>query len=453
MAELALFGGPRTIAEPFPPYNSIGRDEINAAQAVLESGQLSGFFGSWGDRFFGGPKVQEFEHAWAEYFGVRHAVSVNSWTSGLIAAAGAVGLEPGDEVIVTPWTMCATATAILVWNAIPVFADIEDSTFNLDPAAVERVITPRTKAIMVADIFGHPADMTAIMEIARRYNLKVIEDAAQAPGVQTSSGKFAGANGHVGGYSLNYHKHIHTGEGGMCVTDDDAIAERLQLIRNHGEAVVAKKGVENIANIIGFNFRLGEIEAAIGIEQLRKLPELVERRYKAGLRLNEALHDLPGLQVPLIRRGCTHAFYIYAFTVDSDIIGITRERLVEALQAEGVPWIYNGYQNVHLLPMFQKRIAYGSRGFPWTSDVYKGFVRYEKGICPTAERLHDRDLVCLQLGQHWYTDDETDRVIEAFRKVWKHLDKLELAPNAARPVGLRTLYGGEATREQKSGGR
>ncbi len=440
MAELALFGGPRTIAEPFPPYNSIGRDEIDAAKAVLESGNLSGFFGSWGDRFFGGPKVQEFERAWADYVGVRHAVSVNSWTSGLIAAVGAVGIEPGDEVIVTPWTMCATATAILVWNAIPVFADIESDTFNLDPAAVERAITPRTKAIMVADIFGHSADLPALMDIARRYNLKVIEDAAQSPGVQTT-GRLAGANGHVGGYSFNYHKHIHTGEGGMCVTDDAAIAERLQLIRNHGEAVVAKKGVDNIANILGFNFRLGEIEAAIGIEQLKKLPGLVDMRYKTGLRLNEALRDLPGLQVPVIRRGCTHAFYIYAFTVDSDITGITRERLVDALQAEGVPWVYSGYQNVHLLPMFQKKIAYGTRGFPWTSDVYKGFVRYDKGICPTAERLHDRDLVCLQLCQHWYTDDETDRVIEAFRKVWKHLDKLQQPATSSKVGGLRTLYG------------
>jgi dTDP-4-amino-4,6-dideoxygalactose transaminase len=223
----------------------------------------------------------------------------------------------------------------------------------------------------------------------------------------------------------------------MCVTNDPAIAERMQLIRNHGEAVVGKKGMENIANILGFNFRLGEIEAAIGIEQLKKLPGLVDMRYKTGLRLNDALRDLPGIQVPVIRNSCTHAFYIYAFTVDSDVTGVTRERLIEALQAEGVPWLYGGYQNVHLLPVFQKKIAYGSRGFPWTSDVYKGSVRYDKGICPTAERLHDRDLVCLQICQHRYTDDETDRVIEAFRKVWKHLDKLQQQSPPSRMSSLR----------------
>lgn len=441
MAELALFGGPKTIAEPFPSYNSIGREEIDAAIAVLETGKLSQFFGSWSDKFFGGPNVQEFERNWAEHFGVHHAVSVNSWTSGLIAAVGAIGIEPGDEIIVTPWTMCATATAILMWNAIPVFADIEEETFNLDPAAVERAITPRTKAIMVADIFGHPARLDELMAIARRYKLKVIEDAAQAPGVMYGN-RYAGTVADVGGYSLNYHKHIHTGEGGMCVTNDPEIAERIQLLRNHGEAVVAKKGVENIANMLGFNFRLGEVEAAVGIEQLKKLPVLVEQRYRTGKMLNEALHDLPGLQVPEIKPNCTHAFYIYALTVDSAITGVTRERLVDALLAEGVPWVYGGYQNIHLLPLFQKKIAYGSRGFPWTSDVYRGYVSYEKGICPTAERLHDRDLICLQICQHNYTEEETKRVIEAFYKVWKNLDRLQQAnpgPGMQR-ASLRGLY-------------
>lgn len=439
MAELALFGGPKTIAEPFPPYNTIGREEIDAAIAVLETGKLSQFFGSWSDKFFGGPNVQQFERAWAEYFDVEHTVSMNSWTSGLIAAVGALGIEPGDEVIVTPWTMCASATAILMWNAIPVFADIETETFNLDPAAVERAITPQTKAIMVADIFGHPARLDELMAIARRHNLKVIEDAAQAPGAWYHN-KFAGTVADVGGFSLNYHKHIHTGEGGMCVTNNPDIAERLQLIRNHGEAVVAKKGVENIANILGFNFRLGEVEAAIGIEQLKRLAVLVERRYRTGIMLNEALRDLPGLQVPVIRDDCTHSFYIYAFTIESDILGVTRERLVAALQAEGVPWIYGGYQNVHLLPMFQKRIAYGGAGFPWTSDIYHGNVSYERGICPNAERLHDKDLICLQLCQHNYTDEETKRVIDAFYKVWKNLDMLQ-KPSPPPGVSMASLRG------------
>lgn len=423
MSELALLGGPKVIERPFPPYNSIGAEETAAARAVVDSGLLSGFFGSWGDRFRGGLRVKEFEQEWADTFHVKHAVSFNSWTSGLIAAIGALDIEPGDEVIVSPWTMSASATAILMWNAIPVFADIEADTFNLDPVSVEANITPRTRAIMVPDIFGHAANLDALMSIARHHKLKVIEDAAQAPHVRYGE-RFAGTIADIGGYSLNYHKHIHTGEGGVAVTDDTELAERMMLIRNHGEAVVGPKGVTNIANMLGFNFRMGEIEAAIGHSQLRKLPALVERRSRAGARLSAGLQGLKGLRLPIVRENCSHAFYIYAMIFDRAQTGVSRERLVEALLAEGVTWIYPGYQLIHLLPMYQKKIAYGKKGFPWTSDVYRGNVSYDEGICPVAERLHRQDLVCLQLCQHDYTDQEADLVIEAFQKVWSHLDKL-----------------------------
>src|SRR5690349_347103 len=239
---LALFGGPKTIQTPFKRYNPIGAEEVEAARKVVESGVLSQFLGCWDPDFYGGPKVQEFERQCEAYFGVKHAVTVNSATSGLIAAVGAIGIEPGDEVIVSPWTMCASAAAILHWNAIPIFADIEPETFCLDPQAVEANITPYTKAIMAVDIFGHSADMDALMAIARTRGLKVISDAAQAPGARFK-GKYAGTCADVGCYSLNYHKHIHTGEGGILVTENDDLAERLRLIRNHAEAVVGDKGV------------------------------------------------------------------------------------------------------------------------------------------------------------------------------------------------------------------
>src|SRR6185503_8869326 len=154
-------------------------------------------------------KVREFERQCESYFGVKHAITVNSWTSGLIAAVGAVGIEPGDEVIVSPWTMCASATAILHWNAIPVFGDIEPETFCLDPASVEANITPYTRAILAVDIFGHSADIDALMTLAARHGLQVITDTAQAPGTRYK-GRLTGTSAHVGGYSLNYHKHIHT---------------------------------------------------------------------------------------------------------------------------------------------------------------------------------------------------------------------------------------------------
>lgn len=420
---LALHGGPKTIQLPFKRYNPIGVEEVNAVKGVVESGILSQFLGAWHEDFYGGPKVREFERACEAFFGVRHAVTVNSATSGLIAAVGAIGIEPGDEVIVSPWTMSASATAILHWNAIPVFADIESQTFNIDPKSVEANITPQTKAIMAIDIFGHSADMESLMAIAAKHGLKVISDAAQAPGA-LYRGKYAGTLADVGCYSLNYHKHIHTGEGGILVTDSDEIAERMRLIRNHAEAVVGDKGETNITNMIGYNFRLGEIECAIGIEQLKKLKELVHSRQHVADRLTAGLSGLPGLGLPVVKEGCTHAYYVYPIVVDENALGVSRDRIHAALQAEGVP-VSNKYQNLHLLPMYQQKIAYGSKGFPWSSEICRRDIDYRKGICPVAENLNDASFLGLGICTYEYTDCDIALVATAFRKVWAHLDTLK----------------------------
>ena len=246
---LAIFGGDKLIKEPLKRFNKYDEKEINAATRVIKSGVLSKFLGAYHEDFFGGPEVLSFEKKWANYFGVKHAISVNSWTSGLIAAIGAIGIEPGDEVIVTPWTMCASATAILHWNAIPVFADIDPNTFCIDPSSIEKNISPYTKAILTVDIFGQSCDMNAILAIAKKYNLRVISDTAQAPGALYEN-QYAGTLADIGGFSLNYHKHIHTGEGGVLVTNDDNLATKLKLIRNHAEAVVGPMKFTNISNMM-----------------------------------------------------------------------------------------------------------------------------------------------------------------------------------------------------------
>jgi perosamine synthetase len=422
--QLAIFGGQKTIKHPMSPYVSFGYEEIEAGKKVLDSGILSAFFGSWSEQFFGGHKVQEFEAGWRQFFETKHAVSVNSATSGLIAAIGALAIEPGDEVIVSPWTMSASATAILVWNAIPVFADIEAETFNLDPNSIRQRITARTRAIVVPDIFGHAANMTEIIEIAKQHGLYVIEDASQAPGAKYK-GKFVGTWADIGVFSLNYHKHIHTGEGGVCVTNDDRLAERMQLIRNHAEAVAGAKGETDFSNLIGFNFRLGEIEAAIGIEQLKKLPAIAAQRHAAGLRLNAGLQKLEGLRVPTPQNNCTHVYYVYGLQLMRPELVKRRQAIAAALTAEGVEGIRIAYLNIHLLPMYQQRIAYGKKGYPWKNGEYESTITYQKGICPVAEELQDHSYLGFYFGGYALPDNEIDLIISAFEKVWQGMEYLQ----------------------------
>jgi perosamine synthetase len=422
--ELALYGGLPILQHTPNNYNPYGEEEIQAATDVIKSGCLSSFIGAWGEGFLGGPQVQAFEAEWAAWFGVKHAICVNSLTSGLVCAIGALDIEPGDEVIVSPWTMSASATCILIWNAIPVFADILPDTFNLDPDAVAKKITPRTKAIVVPSIFGYGADFIALKGLADKHGIKIIEDAAQSPGV-LYEGRYLGTWGDIGGFSLNYHKHIHTGEGGVCVTNDDNLADRMRLIRNHAEAVVDKKGQENINNMLGFNFRLGEIEAALGRCQLKKLSQKVALRFSLGQALQRQLADLPGLYTTPVKAGNTHAYYVFGMRLDTQKIGISRDKLFSALVAEGVPSLSKAYVNVHRYAMYRHKIAYGTGHFPWKNGLYESPVTYGSGTCPVAEQLQDHEYLGFNICQYDWTLDDMTLIAEAFKKVWRHRDLLK----------------------------
>jgi len=425
MAKLAIHGGKPVRTKPFPIYVTIGKEEKKAVAKVMDSGVLSKYLGTWSSDFFGGPQVQQLEQDWCAYFGVKYAVSVNSATSGLYAAVGAAGVGPGDEVVVSPYTMTASATCVLVFNAIPVFADIDPHTFCITADSIRKVLTPRTRAIVVVDIFGHPAAMKEIMTLAKQHNLVVIEDAAQAPGA-TYHGKYAGTLAHMGVFSLNYHKTIHTGEGGVVVTNRADFAERLQLIRNHGEVVVKKKRVKDIAGLIGFNFRMTEIEAAIGREQLKKLEQFVMKRVRAADYLNGALKDLSGISLPVVRKDIRHGYYVYAMRYNSSITGVRRNRFVAALRAEGIP-VGEGYvEPIYLEPIYQQRIAYGRKGCPFTCSFYVGNIKYCRGICPVAERMYYKELITTSVCHSCADKEDLNDVATAFHKVIDSMDELSV---------------------------
>ena len=423
MKKLAINGGEKSITKEFLKYNSIGEEELLAVSGVMKSGVLSDFVGEFGPGFLGGTKVNEFERLCENFFNVKHAITVNSWTSGLIAAVGAIGIEPGDEIITTPWTMCATATAILHWNALPVFADIDPHSFCISPESIERNITNKTKAIIGVDLFGMPCDYDAIDHLAKKYNLKVIYDSAQAPNAKYGS-DFAGTRGDIGGISLNFHKHIHTGEGGVLFTNNDEYAQNLRLIRNHAEAVVGSIPNQNLVNMIGYNFRLGEIESAIGIEQLKKLKSKTDSRRRIASILSKELGQLNGLNVPNVDSNIEHVYYVYAMTLDSSLTNVSKARIIEALNAEGVPGIGSTYGNIHLLPIFQKKVAYGSNGFPWSTFDRRN-ISYTRGICPVAEHIADETYFDFAICSYDLPDEDVKLVISAFKKVWANLNELK----------------------------
>ena len=424
--KLALLNGPKTRSTPYPPHPVIGDAEKKAVMQVLDSGHLSTFCAEPGQYFFGGEKIKQFEREFAAFHGVDHAVAFNSATAALHAAVVAVGVQPGDEVIVPPYTFTSTATCALMHNAIPVFADIQEDIFCLDPAAVARAISPLTRAIIPVHLFGHPANMDRIMAVAHQHGLKVIEDCAQAPAARYRN-RLTGTIGDCGIFSFTESKNITTGEGGMLITNDSTIADLARMVRNHGEVILEGQTSRTYrSTMLGWNYRLTEMEAALGIVQFRRLEELNRVRIELADYLTEKLGGLDGVTVPQVCPGNRHVYYIYALKYDEEKIGIPRGLFVKALEAEGIPFDAGYVRPLYLSPLYHDKR-------PFAFDHYRGHATYGKGLCPVTERMHEREIILTQIARPPATIADMEDVVRAFHKILEQKTELrESSETAAR---------------------
>lgn len=332
----------------------IGEEEIEAVVKVMRSGCLTSGLGA-------GPKVSEFEKNFAKFAGAKHAVAVNTGTAALHAAVAAAGVKQGDEVILPSFTFVATAEAVVLAGGKPVFADIDAETYNLSPAAVEKAVTEKTKAILPVDLYGLSADMKPIREIADKHALSVVEDAAQAHGL-AYHGKPPGAFADAACWSLYASKNMMTGEGGVVTTNDDKVAELVKMVRTHGER--AKYASEMLGN----NYRMSEIQAAIGVVQLEKLPAFVAKRRANAQRLTEILKKSDRLCLPSEPKDGKHSWYLYTARLYNGTKS-ERNRILDELHKKGVGAEAYYVNPVHTMPFYSEN--FGTRKLPETEKAAK----------------------------------------------------------------------------------
>jgi len=356
---------------------------------------LSGFVASSDERFYGGEYVKKFEEHFAESHCVNHGVSFNSATSAIIAAIGALNLCEGDEVIVPAQTMSATAASLMAFNLVPVFADVETETFGIDPKSIEEKITTKTKAIMVVHLYGHPARMDEILKIAKKFDLKIIEDCAQAP-LAKYKNRFVGSFGDIGVFSFNYHKHVNCGEGGIAITNNSELKERMCLIRNHGEV---KGSTDESFKALGWNFRLTELQAGIAFEQTKKMPELVNKKRELSRFLTSLLtQKFEWVKPPVELPFCESSYYDYPMIFNFDYIGLSKEKFIEITAAENLP-ITESYK-----PLY------------WQS-LYSPEVNLKNKICINAEDLFNKYCLTFEVCSYNLNKRVMSNIFSMFKKI------------------------------------
>jgi len=372
------------------PYAAqwIEDDDIQAVEEVLKSDYLTT-----------GPKINEFEQAFAAYVGAKYAVAVSSGTAALHAACFAAGIKKDDEVITTPMTFAASANCVFYCGGRPVFADIDPNTYNIDSSAIENCITSKTKAIIPVHFTGQPCDMGAIIAIAKKYNLIVIEDAAHALGAEYKGQKI-GAISDMTCFSFHPVKHITTGEGGMITTNDECLYKKLIQFRNHG--ITRDRSLLRHDDgpwyyeqqFLGYNYRMTDIQAALGMSQLKKINRFLARRRKIVNRYNEVFSDIPQIVIPHQMSEAQSAWHLYILQLKLEQLAASRKEIYLSLQQRGIG------VNVHYIPVYY--------------HPYYKKLGYNRGLCPNAETLYDR-IITIPLYPKM-SDDDVEYVIEAIKE-------------------------------------
>lgn len=425
-SKLAIHGGPSTVPEGLKKiWPEITQEDKDAVLGVLERNILTGGVH--------GPEAAALQDEWAAYNGSAHALAFNSGTAALHTALFAAGVCPGDEVITSAFSFSGSYNPILQQHAIPIFVDIDPRTFNIDVNQIEDKITPRTKVLMPVHIHGLPADMDDVCSLAEKHNLIVVEDACQAHGA-TYKGSNVGTIGDMGCFSLNATKNLSGGEGGLMLTDNDAFVARAQMFRTFGEKEgdAQEKFRSYESHTIGYNYRLQEMPAAFTRSQLKRLTHYNDTAIRNGQYLSQELAKIEGLNPPHVPSDRTTLYHKYRLCFDTQALGLTipaitfRNRLVDALQAEGVAAYLWMTTPMPAYPVFQNLdVGYGN-GYPWRAPFYDQEIRYDPEDYPETWRVLETS-ICVNTEKYSITIQSLETMeyyVAAFNKVFDNLDLL-----------------------------
>jgi dTDP-4-amino-4,6-dideoxygalactose transaminase len=402
-AELpAIAGGKPIKSTPYTKLPRYGEEEMNELREAIAQQTLF---------YAGGKKCYELEKQFATLRGCRHAVACSSGTAAIHAATMAVGVSPGDEVIVPPITDMGTILPVMWQGAVPVFCDLDPRTYNMTAESIEKVITPKTRAVIAVHLAGNPCDLRGIKALCDQHKIVLIEDCAQAHGCHYDE-KPVGSIGAVGCYSFNEFKHIACGDGGIVITNDDALAKKMRLATDKAYDRSPGVGIRD-ATFLANNYRMTELQGAVALAQVRKLDSIISRRQSWCGRLTKRLDGLPGLQLPLVQERGAHSYWFYMMRVDKPSLGAGADEFAKAMRAEGVPTSAHYIARpIYRFPLFADHSAFARGG----ADAHPyGRVDYKKVSCPTAEAILD---TCVILAvNEAYSDADLDDTVKAFERV------------------------------------